>query len=426
VSLLARIVLSALAALAVYYSVLFARSQSLLGDPSQPGNIALAVKLVPSNFAALVELSQLQTAHSAALLKQSLALNPRNAPGWARLGFAAEFQDHDLVLAEQSYLHAERVNRGFYSRSNLVNFYFRQQRFPEFKHWLPLALQMNSSNPRILFAELWAISTDGPSNLALIPNRPEILLAYADFLLDSHRFDDAEPALDRAMTLMNGTEPNDLLAKYVPSVERNLDFFGGALDRLLAGNRFESARRLAGALASKHVLPYPAPTVTAPITNGDFHIPAFHHGFDWFFMAPEGVTIDQFPESTKLRLTFNGRQPELCRLLRQDVILQPGTQYRMEWDAESESIPKNSGFTWRLIPIVTTITDNGPSATGDEKDMLSSPEVLADHGASNPTWTFTAPAVPLCLLVLEYHRNLGTTRPEGELALRSISMTPAH
>lgn len=438
-----RLFLAALSALALYYSFLFARSQAFLLDPSVPG-FSAAIKLVPFNPAGYVALSQLQPDRASTLLKTALALNQFDAPTWIRLGFAAEFQDHDLALAEQSYLHAERINRGYYSRANLVNFYFRQQRAAEFEHWLPLALQMNSSNPTLLFAEQWQISPDAAANLASIPNRPEILLSYAGFLLDSHRFDAAEPALDRAMTLMSGKEPTSLLAKYVPSVERNIDFFGSCLDRLIAANHYQAAQRLASALFAKQVLPYPAPTATKPLTNGDFRIAVFHHGFDWLFAVPPnmvpGVTIDQFPESAKLHFSFSGQQPENCRLIEQYVILEPRAQYRMEWDASSDSIPRESGFTWRLVPIVNKATGNGPNTAA----MLVSPDLLPERpltghkadtappSASSPTpgptpdtasWTFTAPAVPLNVLVLEYNRNLGTTRPEGELSLRAVSLT---
>ncbi len=443
-----RVLVACLSAVALYYSFLFARSQSFLLTPSV-STFTAAIKLVPYNADAYVALSQIETDRSSALLKRALTLNSFNPNVWVKLGFAAEFQDHDLVLAEKSYLRAAQINRGFYARSNLANFYFRQQDEAQFKHWLSLALQMNSANPALLFAELWAFSTDGPGNLTLMPDRPEVLLSYADFLLETFRFDDAEPALDRAMKLMSGKEPVSLLAKYVPSIERNVDFFGSCLDRLLAANRYQGAQRLASALFAKRVFPYPAPTPSKPITNGDFRIAAFHHGFDWLFSTPPnmptGINIDQFLESAKLRLTFSGQQPENCRLIEEYIVLQPNARYRMDWVADSETIPKDVGFTWRLIPIVTNSTAKGPVAAPDSAAMLISPDLLPEHpaamasngsapatiatSASGPasasaSWTFTAPAVPLSVLALEYHRSLGTTRPEGDLTLGTVSLTP--
>ena len=191
---------------------------------------------------------------------------------------------------------------------------------------------------------------------------------------------------------------------------RNL--FGSSLDRLLATNRYQAAQRLWKELVEANWLQTPVPTSAAPLTNGDFRQPVFGHGFDWVFLPVPDVTFDQIPVSSRLRISFDGKQPEASRLLQQFVVLEPNQRYRLKWTAESDRIAKDSGFQWRLLPV----SEKGPAETSD----LVSPDLLGltDTG----TWDFTAPAQPLNLLILDYARRPGTVRPEGELSLSGVAL----
>ena len=127
----------------------------------------------------------------------------------------------------------------------------------------------------------------------------------------------------------------------------------------------------------------------------------------------QNVTFDRSLSFPRLRISFDGKEPEASRLLQQFVVLEPNRRYRLKWTAESDRIAKDSGFQWRLLPV----SEQGPAETSD----LVSPDLLGltDTG----TWDFIAPAQPLNLLTLEYARRPGTVRPEGELSLSEVTLS---
>ena len=158
-SLAARSLLAATFLVAGWYSVTLARAEALFRI-STPASVSAAVGLVPYNSRYLVGLAALQPEHSSALLRRALTLNECDARSWVQLGLDAEFQQGDLVLAEQYYHRAAEVNHMFYPASNLANFYFRYQRRNEFFEWAHRALQMAYADPTLLFAEIWSLSDD--------------------------------------------------------------------------------------------------------------------------------------------------------------------------------------------------------------------------------------------------------------------------
>ena len=419
-SLLFRALLAAICLVGVWYSALLARAESLFRQ-STLSSVSAAVSLVPYNPRYLVGLASLQPEHSSALLNRAVALNEHDPRAWVQLGLDAEFQRQDLASAEQCYRRAAQVSQMFYPRSNLANFYYRYQRREEFFKWVPLVLQMAYSDPVFLFVQVWDLSNDGRFNESLVQDRARMLLFYAGFLLQTNRLDEAESALVHALQKMAVERVN---AAEWPALPYSQDakirtFLGEAVDRLLFAGRHDSARRISAMLHDSGWAVEPAPSPIAPLTNGSFREPSFQHGFDWVFKPQSGVMLDQYAASSKLRIIFNGKEPEACQLLQQYLILKPNGRYRLSWDAESETIAKNSGLQWRLLPV----SERGPAPTSD----LVSLDVLGIADAVNAetvgTWDFTAPAEPLNLLTLEYVRRLGTVRLDGDLSLRSVALT---
>jgi tetratricopeptide (TPR) repeat protein len=414
-SLAARSLFAAIFLAASWYSVTLARAEALFRK-STPATVSAAVSLIPYNPRYLVGLAALQPEHSPALLKRALALNEYDARTWVQLGLDAEFQQRDLALAERYYHRAAEVNRMFYPASNLANFYFRYQRRNEFFEWVHHTLLMAYSDPTILFAEICSLSEDPRFNQGLLPERVRLVLApYVGFLIQTNRFDEAGDALLRLLKRADIDRYDKENPSAVPFVSNPgyRIFFGSYLDRLLAANRYESAERVWKELVEANWLSTPAPTSDFPLTNGDFRQPVFGHGFDWALQPVADVTADQITASSRLRISFGGRQPEACRLLQQFVVLEPNHRYRLKWTAESDRIAKDSGFQWRLLPV----SERGPIETSD----LVSPDLLGltDTG----TWDFSAPAQPLNLLILDYTRRPGTVRPDGELSLSGVTLS---
>jgi hypothetical protein len=414
-SLAARSLFAAIFLGACWYSVTLARAEALF-RLSTPASVSAAVGLLPYNARYLVGLAAVQPEHSTALLKRAVRLNECDVRSWVQLGLDAEFQQGNLVLADQDYRRAAEVNHMFYPASNLANFYFRYHRRNEFFEWAHRALQMAYSDPTILFAEIWSLSEDPQFNQSLLPDRVRLVLApYVSFLAQTNRLDEAGDALSRLLkqvTIDRYDKEQPDTAPFVSNPGYRI-LFGFCLDRLLITNRYQASQRIWKELVEANWLQTPNPTAAAPLSNGDFRQPVLGHAFDWAFGLTPGVTFDQIAVSSRLRITFDGKEPEAFQLLQQFVVLEPNRRYRLKWVAESDRIAKGSGFQWLLSPV----SERGPAETSD----LVSPDLLGltDTG----TWDFTAPIQPLNLLTLQYARRPGTVRPEGELSLNGVTLS---
>jgi tetratricopeptide (TPR) repeat protein len=415
VSLAARSLFAAIFLVGCWYSFTLARAEALF-RLSTPASVSAAISLIPYNPRYLVGLAALQPEHSSAFLRRALTLNECDARSWVQLGLDAEFQQQDPILAERYYHRAAEVNHMFYPASNLANFYFRYQRRNEFFEWAQHALQMAFDDPTLLFVEIWSLSADSRFNASLVPDRVVLgLAAYTSFLIQTNRPDEAGDALSRLLKRA-AIDRYDTDHPEAATFLSNTGFrilFGTCLDRLLMTNRYQAAQRLWAELIETNWLQTPVPTTAAPLTNGDFRQPVFGHGFDWVFLWVPNVTFDQIAVSSRLRISFDGKEPEASRLLQQFVVLEPNRRYRLQWVAESDRIPKDSGFQWRLLPV----SEQGPAVTSVlvSADLLG----LTDTG----TWDFTAPVQPLNLLLLDYARRPGTVRPEGELSLSGVTLS---
>jgi tetratricopeptide (TPR) repeat protein len=417
-SLLLRGVLAAICLVTVWYSALLGRAEFLLREGSV-ASVSEAVNLVPQNPAYLIKLADLQPSRSVDLLRRALALNEYNARLWIQLGVNAEFQKNEPALAEHEYQRAAEIDHMFFTRTNLLNFYFRSNRRDDFFRALPAVLQMSYADPRYFFAQIWSLSSDPRFNAGLLPEKLNLLLPYVDFLLQTNRFDYVESASQRALARIAAEhiDPREIATPLFPQNSgpvSYLTFFGSVLDRLLAANRYQIATNMSSDLHRRGWIESSAPKPLAPVTNGEFRQPSFQHGFDWVFLQNPGVTVEQLPQSSRLALTFTGSEPESCQLIQQYVVLAPNHRYRLRWNAQSDTIPQGSGITWQLAPV----NDQGLGIAS----KLVSPDLLK-NGTETIAWDFTAQGQALNLLTMQYERRLGTTRPEGELALHSVSLT---
>jgi hypothetical protein len=417
-SLLLRLMLAATCAVMVWYSALLARAEFLLRQGSV-ASVTQAARLVPQNPAYLIKLADLQPSHSVDLLRRALVLNQYNARLWIQLGMNAEFQKNDPVLAEHDYQEAIQVDHMFYAGSNLLNFYFRSSRRDDFFRAMPAVLRMSYADPRYFFAQIWSLSSDPRFNAALLPEKLNLLLPYVDFLLQSNRFDYVQSASRRALARIAAAriDPHEIATSLFPQNTGPISyvtFFGSVLDRLLAANRYQLAANLSNDLQRRGWIESSASTPETPLVNGDFRQFSFQHGFGWVFLQnPGGVSIEQLPQSSRLALTFTGSEPESCQLMQQYVVLEPNRRYRLTWNAQSDTIPQDSGLSWRLL----SVADQGIVS----RSKLMSPDLLKT-GVESIAWDFIAPEQKLNILTLQYERRSGTTRPEGELAIHSVSL----
>ena len=136
------------------------------------------------------------------------------------------------------------------------------------------------------------------------------------------------------------------------------------------------------------------------IFNGDFAKAPLNHGFDWRLIESTGVTHVNLDPGH--RISFSGRQPESCALLRQTVMLVAGKQYRLQWEARTAGIKSPSGLLWQGMAPPHTIFPSAEWTTGET--------------------IFTAPE-NFNLLELSYQRPVGESRAEGSVELRRVRLT---
>ena len=381
---------------AACYSLLLARATYLF-DQNTAASVQQAAELVPYNARYLAREAAWNPDRQASLLEHATALNPFDSESWIQLGLLAEFYRDDPRTAERFYLKAADVNHMFLSKWTLMNFYFRRRNESRFFQWARDTLAITPYSPDPVFTQMWSIAPDAGKIEAAIPERPRILLQYAVFLSSTGRSRAIPAAVQRLIRAVGSDDPHawgrdDLL----PGIE----------DRLLAAGDLSSASSVWAAMSQAGWLRASVPTPAHPLTNPDFDRRSYGHGFDWVVPSIPGITTDPLPDLKEMRITFSGRQPEACELLRQYMPVEPGAEYQLQWKATADGLTAPSGLMWSL-------RDFHENAAGHV-----SPDLLD----RNPEWRFRAPAANLCLLTLEYARPAGITMASGTVTLHSVSM----
>jgi hypothetical protein len=333
-----------------------------------------------------------------AALEEARTLNPRSSSAWIRLGLLAEI-DGDTARAEQLLLEAARVNRTYEPRWTLASFYFRRADREKFWFWARQALQMAYTDQSPLFLLCWQVTQDSGIILErAIPGRALVLAEYLNFLILQGKLDAAAPVGER-FAAQAGAQSLPLLLSYC--------------DRLLQDRRTAAALRIWNTLCARQILATRplAPLQGRSLTNGDFASTPVSAGFDWRLTPAEGVSVARGGAPPELRIAFSGSQPESCQAMEQIVPLAPSRNYRLRYSYRSLGVRPQSGLLWRVTNF------NGDKLWG------SSPAALAGESWTEGTLTFTTPADgDLGRVVLRCDRALGSTRIEGSLWLRQVSL----
>jgi tetratricopeptide (TPR) repeat protein len=371
-----------------------------LFEQNTANSVAEAVRLVPSNSRYVARLAAWKPEERVELLQRAVDLNPFDSEAWIQLGLDAELDQNDPQKAEHYYLRAAAVDHMFQPKWTLTNFYFRRQNTGEFFRWAKATLAITPYSPDPVFAQMWGTGRDANRIGAAVPDRPGILLQYAVYLSNDGRLAAIPPVVERLIRTVGAGNPH--------AWGRD-DLVAGIEDRLVSMGDSESALAVWTSMQQGGWIGESIPTAQSPLTNGDFATPFYKHGFDWTPLQVSGVEIDQFPERKSLRLSLSGEQPESCVLLRQYIPVEPGREYRMQWNATADRMESPSGLAWHLRPI-------GSAGAAE----IVSGDILGPHA---PAWFFKTPAAAkLCALTLEYVRPPGTVRASGSVTLQSVSL----
>lgn len=361
--------------------------------------VARAVRLSPGDADFRLKLAAAQQAAGAdptAALAAAAALDPGNADAWARLGVAAEMRG-DLPAAQSRLLEAARASRQFAPRWALANYYVRRGDPAHFWPWARESLLLGYGDLNPIFRLCWNMSQDAGLIFArAIPLRREVLDDYVWFLMQTGRLAASQPPAAKLAALAV-IEDRSILIPWC--------------DRQLEAGQVPPALEIWNTLCVRQVLPYtPLDPDRAPLTDGGFAAASVNGGFAWRLTPAPGVTMGRNPSPRYLWIAFSGDQPETCMPLVQFVPVTPGASYRFNFDYHTSEIPRASGLRWSVFDPRTGM------------DLAT-----ASPWLSNPDWTpaelrFTAPAAGLVRLALTCQRLPGTTRVEGSVELRHLSL----
>jgi hypothetical protein len=382
-----RYLLVAAALVAAFYCIVLAWAGYLFGLDT-PNSVSSAVRLVPKNAAYVTRLAAWDRDERQNLLQRAVDLNPFDSESLIRLGLLSEMKDSDPTMAENYYLRAAEVDHMFLPRWTLSNFYFRRQNQSEFFRWARQTLLITPYASDAIFTQMWLLSHDANRLDSVIPDRPKAVLQYASFLANTDHFESIARNVRRLQMDIGKADPR--------AWGRD-DLIAGAMDRMLAQGDTKDALQVWRVLRDGGWIRQSVPDATHPLTNGDFRLPVFRHGFDWVSVSNSGVRIVQGAQSG-MRITLNGDQPEHCILLQQYILMQIDTSYILKWQAKFSG--GMAGLAWHV------------------RNQTS-----GDLSASESNWQLRVPnsSQPV-LLSLEYIRPPGQVRSAGAVSLDWVDM----
>lgn len=361
---------------------------------STPEGVAAARRLLPGNADYF---ARRQEGDATNPVIRAIELNPYFSRGWIDLALAAELSG-DLAQAEARLLEAYRRDRTYVPRWSLANFYFRKGDRERFWEWARRAAEMAPHDQSALFELCWRMSADGEEiQRKAIPPIPRIQTQYLYFLLRTGRIDAARAAAEELARLGGEGERDAVLS---------------SCDHLLKTGRTPDAVALWNLLSARGLIPYPKlrPHEQPIIVNGEFEYAPLPGGFDWRIFRPTGVAVRGPVRGAGIWFGFDGRQPPSCELAAQVLPLEASRRYRLRYYYRTTGAPPGSGLHWRVGGLSTA------SWFGQSKDLSSEEWKAEEFDFALP------PGETGARLVLRYERTPGTTRIEGALEVRWVSL----
>lgn len=363
-----------------------------------------ALRLEPGGAAYYARLAAMtqesDPAGSTQALQRALVLNPWDSQSWVELGLRAEMAG-DVAGAERSLLRAASVDKQYFPKWSLVNYYFRHGDSEKFWFWAREATGMAYGDLAPLFSLCWKVTNDGPLiEQELDIRKADLEANYLAYLTNQNRIEPITRAATRVFAWNREADTPALLA---------------ACDRLIADDRAEQAIRIWNRLAELRRIPYGVlePQSGRSLTDGDFTMLPMSQGFDWRLPGAAGVTTLFEERPAGLRISFSGRQPENCDVLTQVLPVVESSNYELRFLYRTSGIAPRTGLGWRIMDLYGS-------------RILAQGNSLASESEGEGRLAFRTPAGSgLLRLTLRYERAPGTTRVEGFILLRELRLTQA-
>jgi tetratricopeptide (TPR) repeat protein len=348
----------ALLAWALYWTMRLERADWLFlkGDTA---SIRQAMRLAPKSAEYASALAQAEPDRAVEILREAAAENPLDGGLRLELGLAEERRG-DFASAERSLHDAIRLDRGLGTRAALSDFYFHRHDAEKFWPAVREALAVSYGDDWEQFRQCWSLSDEAQTILErAIPDRPQVLRFYLDFLLSEGRPDAATPVAKRVLARADRESALSLL---------------NYCDRMLEKWRGDEARFVWDGLVERKLI----------AESG--------RGFDWRISEVPGIRVA--PSAGGWTIHFSGNEPESAEILSRYVALSPHRRYVLH-----PVLPAESGLKCELF-------------LSDGRDLPSESGALqAPDG------------VTLGRLVLAYRRLPGTTRLEGTVHVSEIGLS---
>jgi tetratricopeptide (TPR) repeat protein len=333
------------------------------------------------------------------VLEAAVALDPFYSHGWIELGLGAELAG-DTARAERLLLDAARVDKTYEPRWTLASFYFRRGEREGLWRWAKKALEISYQDQTPLFQLCWRMSSDPAEILSgAIPRQPRILAQYLSFLMQREDLDAAEAV-------------GDLLAPQAGEAETPVLLY--YCDRLLQKGRERPALRVWNTLCLRRRIDRQPlePGSGVSLTNGEFSAAPLETAFDWRLAHADGIAlVVPAGPAGGLRASFSSKQPEAVRVLEQVLPVLPSRRYRLRFSYRTEGVAPGSGLRWEIARL-----------TGGAEWSAGSADLSGENWKQEELDFTTPPDMGSGRLALNYRRALGTTRIEGAVWLRKVSL----
>lgn len=334
-----------------------------------------AIAARPNHYLYYWQLARLDTADSRSLLGEAIRLNPYNAGPIVDLAQVLEAEG-DRARAEQWLLEANRVDKTYFPRWSLANFYLRSGRDADFWIWARRAAEVGCEDMTSLFDLCRRVEPDiVRMTERLVPDRGHAVHNFLDYL--------ARRGLPAPVVVceraIRHPDPNRAFRLAI------------AVEGQLAARRFDDASRTWAAMVEAKVVQPP----------GEVPESGIGMALDWRLPKSEGAFASRTAEGLDIHL--NGQQPDSAVLCERVLVLEPSSSYRISHRTRAGGL-SGAGIRWKVL------LESGAQIHTEDLTKTDSPEIRFRTG----------PADRLARLMLVAERPLGATRAKGTVSIESV------
>lgn len=355
-----------------------------LGREQTEESLRAAIEVRPNHYLYHWQLGQVPSPDSRRLLERAIELNPYNAGPMVDLATSLELGG-DPAGAERLLLRANEVDRTYFPKWSLANFYFRQERPDDFWKWARRAAEVGSEDMSALFSLAHRLeSAPAAVSRDLVPDRKAAVGSYIHYLLRVRKDVPLELAV-RAIPLLRAGEDSVLW---------------DAAEQMLGQGRYDDLSQFWERAAQ-------AGRVATGEGLQQLGRKTVQTALDWRVFQNHDVFPTPGPAGVEIIL--GGAHGENLLLLERKVLVEPLSRYEVVCVGEAIDFNRATGLRWRVVAAGREV--NGPSIA---------------QGTFNQRFEFRAePGERLVSLQLVAIRETGSIKPKGTVRLVSAGLVPS-